>query len=174
MKLIDDKGRIFGRVNIIDLLVIVAVVLVAVFLGSKVMGGGGGLGSSTKLSYTVLVYNVDATVYESMVEMDLENNPDQLMADGNLLNGHVTGMTAVPSSGQVYSVMPNDEGSLSVATRPQGTYDLTFTVEATVGNAVKCEVGTQEVRIGKKHIVKTTNFEFEEGVILTCLKEAAQ
>ena len=30
------------------------------------------------------------------------------------------------------------------------------------------KVGTQEVRVGKGHILKTTHFEFNYGVIQTC------
>ena len=46
--------------------------------------------------------------------------------------------------------------------------DLTFTVEAYVLNNIKTELGSQEVRVGKTHIVKTTHYELNGGVILTC------
>ena len=35
-------------------------------------------------------------------------------------------------------------------------------------NATTNEVGTQEVRIGKQHTVKTVYFELANGVTLTC------
>ena len=38
-------------------------------------------------------------------------------------------------------------------------------------NAVTNEVGTQEVRIGKTHIVKTVHFELTNGTITTCEAE---
>ena len=49
--------------------------------------------------------------------------------------------------------------------------DLTFTIQANVVNAVTNEVGTQEVRIGKTHIVKTVHFELTNGTITTCTWE---
>ena len=49
--------------------------------------------------------------------------------------------------------------------------DLTFTIQANVVNAVTNEVGTQEVRIGKTHIVKTVHFELTNGIITTCEAE---
>ena len=51
--------------------------------------------------------------------------------------------------------------------------DLTFTVEATVPDAATNELGTQEVRIGKSHNLKTTHFEFASGIITGCEWEAA-
>ena len=99
--------------------------------------------------------------------------PDQLMASGDLLNGFVTDMKAEPSKGQVYNVNPDTNGGMNLTTSGGSTYDLTFTIEATVTNTVKNEVGTQEVRVGKTHIVKTTQFEFEKGVILTCEQATA-
>ena len=49
-----------------------------------------------------------------------------------------------------------------------GTYDLVFTIEATVKDNLTSELGTQEIRVGKNHIVKTTTFELENGTILSC------
>ena len=37
-----------------------------------------------------------------------------------------------------------------------------------VANSATNEVGTQEVRIGKAHTLKTTHFEFANGIITNC------
>jgi hypothetical protein len=50
----------------------------------------------------------------------------------------------------------------------EDTVDLTFTIVGYVENDIKTEIGSQEVRVGKSHIVKTTHFELNNGVILTC------
>ena len=58
-----------------------------------------------------------------------------------------------------------------------GTYDLVFTIEGSVKDNLTSELGSQEIRVGKTHIVKTTTFELENGVILSCERletEAAQ
>ena len=49
-----------------------------------------------------------------------------------------------------------------------GTYDLVFTIEGTIQNTVSSELGSQEIRVGKSHIVKTDLFELEHGVITSC------
>lgn len=37
--MIDEKGRLFGKINIVDLLVIIVVVILAVVLGMKLLAG---------------------------------------------------------------------------------------------------------------------------------------
>jgi len=171
MKVIDERGKFFGKINIIDLLVLLAVFLVIIVLAGKLMGGGGdGLGGSTKLTYTVKVYDVKEEVYQSMLKISL---PDQLMAAGDLLNGKVISMSAEQSQGKVYQVTPDQAGGMKLSTGEKDTYDLSFIVEAYVANEVKNELGTQEIRVGKKHILKTSHFEFEECVITACEQEKA-
>lgn len=169
MKVIDEKGRLFGKINLIDLLVLLLVVAVVVLLAGKFLGDGGmgGGNSGTKLTYTVKVANVSDEVYQSLSTIPL---PDQLMAAGDMLNGKVISMSEAPGSGAVY-VVPNQTG-IEMKTMETNTHDLTFTIEAYVANATKNELGTQEIRLGKTHIVKTQNMEFERGVITSLVKEA--
>lgn len=162
MKIIDEKGKIFGKLNIIDLLVILLVIAAVAFLGIKLANrDSGGVVGTTKLTYTVKVSAVEPEVYESVKQ----NIPGQLMASGELVNGTVVSVEAEPShSGASLST---EGGALDVTLRDD-LLDLVFTIEANVTNTVTNEVGTQEVRIGKSHIVKTTKFEMPSGVILTC------
>ena len=100
--MIDEKGRLFGKLNIVDLLVILVVLVAVVVLGVKFLGkdGGGGINpGKTQVTYTI---------------------------------------------------------------------DLLFTIECNVVNPVTTEIGTQEVRVGKTHTVKTDKFELMNGVILDC------
>lgn len=171
MKVIDQRGKFFGKINLIDLLVVLAILLVGIVLAGKLIGGGGdGLGGSTKLTYTVKVYDVKEEVYLAMQKISF---PDQLMAAGDLLNGKVISMGAEKSQGKVYQVTPDQAGGMKLSTGEKETYDLSFIVEAYVANEVKNELGTQEIRLGKKHILKTTHFEFEESMITTCEQEKA-
>ena len=169
MKLMDAKGRIFGRINVIDLLVLIVVIAAAVVLVGKLKDNGGSDGGDAmNLRYTVKVYGVEAEVYEALQGIAF---PDQLMANGEMLPGQVVSMEAQENEDRVYSVKPGSRpGGLEYIDETAHTYDLTFTIEAHVANNVTNEVGTQEIRVGKSHIVKTRNFELESGVILTCEK----
>lgn len=162
MHIVDEKGKIFGKLNIIDLFVVVILIAAVVLLGVKLANrNGGGVVGTTKLTYTVEVDAVEPEVYESVKE----NIPGQLMASGDLVDAYVVSVTASPSHSG--ASLDTSGGALDVTLRDD-LLDLVFTIEANVTNTVTNEVGTQEVRIGKSHIVKTTKFELPSGVILSC------
>lgn len=159
MKLVDEKGKLFGKLNIVDLLVIIVIVAAAALLAFKFLGGGSvGNGAAPKLIYTVRVMEVDQATYENVCQYvdSASGLRDQLMANGQLLDGYIVDVTATE-----HVASPNDEVGGE-------TLDLLFTIEATPSDTVQNTVGTQEVRIGKTHIVKSQHIEFENGVIMTC------
>lgn len=159
MKILDEKGKLFGKINIVDLLVIVLILVVAVVLGMKFLGGGTQVGDGEPrptLTYTVRVEEVDPATYESVCQFvdKAAGKKDQLMASGSLLDGYVVDVEA----------SSHDSGDPAADEK----LDLVFTVEVTTTDSLVNSVGTQEVRIGKTHILKSVHLEFEEGVILTC------
>lgn len=159
--MIDEKGRLFGKINLVDLLVLIVVVIAAGVLAVKFLGSREGSAGSTPIpvTYTVLVENVEDQVYQNI----LEHVPSTLMASGELLDGQVVAVSAAPHE---QTVTVNPSGTALVFNLGEDTWDLTFTIECNVVNPVTTEIGTQEVRIGKSHIVKTDKFELTNGVIL--------
>ena len=160
MKLVDDKGRLFGKLNIVDLLVILLVIAVGAVLAVKLLAPSddGGSTESRKLTYTVRVLEVTRDTYENVCQFvnAAEGKKDQLMASGQMLDGYVVDVTAT------------DHIPTSSDTVGGETLDLVFTVEVNVTEPIANKVGTQEVRIGKSHILKTVHLEFERSTILTC------
>ncbi len=166
MKVVDEKGKIFGKLNIIDLLVILLLIVAVCLVAIKVLRhDGAGNGSGTTLTYTVEIDGVAKSVYEEVKSfLPADGSGDQLMANGALVDAYVTDVKAIPHVN--YGV--NDAGQATVSTEQNGRLDLIFTVRANVFNTITNEVGTQEVRVGKTHILKTTHFEFINGTILSC------
>lgn len=163
--MIDEKGRLFGKINIIDLLVILLVLVVAVVVGLKLMGKNQGIpggGGGTMLTYTVRVSEVQPEVYEA-IKTRVDAGDAQLMANGEMLSANITAVSATPYQKPVETM----DGRIVYA---QDTQRMTvvFTIEANITNPVTQAVGTQEVRIGKAHIVKTVDFELVNGVIFSC------
>ena len=88
MKLVDEKGKLFGKLNIVDLLVIIVIVAAAVLLAFKLLGGSGGVGAAVpQVTYTVRVMEVDQATYDSVRQYvdSASGKQDQLMANGQLL-----------------------------------------------------------------------------------------
>lgn len=169
MKVVDEKGKLFGKLNIIDLLVILLLLVAVVLVGWKVLKKDGAIGAQhTVLTYTVEVKGVAESVYEGIKDyVPGENgNGDQLMANGNLVDAYVVAVEAKPHTGGL--TMTDVNGNKLNFPVEDNTLDLTFTIQARIVNATTNEVGTQEVRIGKSHIVKTVHFELNNGIITTC------
>ena len=170
MKLIDEKGKLFGKLNIIDLLVLVVIIAALGFAALRLRGGEAAnpVTYSTKLTYTTLVGPIDKDLYQEILhQMEAAGGQDQLMADGALVDGFVTGVEARPH--RTYET--NSDGVIVASEEDVnngGRYDLIFTVEANVPSVTTNKVGTQEVRVGKTHILKTTHFEFAYSTIQSC------
>ena len=165
--MIDEKGRLFGKINIVDLIVILVIVIAAVVVGMKFLGGSGNGNSAinpnkTPVRYTVLVEGVEPEVYENIQKYI----PGQLMASGEMLDGHVVAVEAVEGRTHTATVDTAD-GTLEIPVN-SGKLDLIFTIECNVVNSITTEIGTQEVRVGKTHTVKTDKFELINGIILDC------
>lgn len=170
MKVVDEKGKLFGKLNIIDLLVIIFIVAAAVVVGVKLLGGGSDDNApAVKLTYTVHVTAQDSELVERVAEYvnTATGTKDQLMASGNLLDAYIVDYWTEPTR---YNRM--SDGTVTIldgtAAEEAGLVDIYFVIEAYVTDRVTNEVGTQEVRVGKTHIVKTTNLEFIGGTIASC------
>lgn len=165
-------GKVFGKLNVIDLLVIIIAIIIVVAVALKVTGRAGAARTETGTSirYTVKAEGIDRKVYESIenyiAAAKAAGKPgDQLMASGELLNGYVTSVTATPKANE--ATVSTSTGSVYFTAGRDDLVDLTFEVEGYVANNIKTELGTQEVRAGKGHILKTTHFELSYATILS-------
>lgn len=91
------------------------------------------------------------------------------MTGSQMLNGEITAVegTMVEEDSVRYR---KDAGSnqLTSYRSDAGSYDLVFTIEATLENTANNALGTQEVRVGRSYTVKTNSFELANGLILSC------
>lgn len=178
MKLIDEKGKLFGKLNIIDALVLLVVVLAVALVGLKAWQNHQAQleqqeAEENKVEeehwvyYTVKVTEVDPEVYEVVERfVDAESGKmDQMVSSDGLEDGFVIGVTAAPhvtyvecSDGTVKRVESSGE---------DGRLDLTFTAVANVKDFIKNRMGGQEIRANIPYILKTTHFEFRDSVILS-------
>ncbi|MBQ7566286.1 MAG: DUF4330 domain-containing protein [Oscillospiraceae bacterium] len=163
MKIIDSKGRLFGKINLIDLLVIlliVAVVVAAVlrYLNTETANNKYDESLNRHFVYTTIC----RVVYKEIAENAKDEAGHQLMAGGELVDDcFITAVEHRP----YYESYVDADGKLQHQVSDEFC-DVVFTIEATapfVNNAYK--VGTQEVRVGRTHIVKTDTFEMTGTVV---------
>ena len=163
--MIDEKGRLFGKINIIDLLVILIVVIAAAAVAVKLLGNSSFFAEAPQTS--TVVYTVKVSCVQPEVFQAIQAYPDDpLMAGGKLYpEAKVISVTSEPHPS---SMTVSNQSGVLVLPLDDDLLDLTFTIQAEIEDPVTTLVGTQEVRIGKTHIVKTAHYELAGGVILTC------
>lgn len=157
MKIINEKGKLFGIINLVDLLVLLAVVLAVGGVGWRLLGSKVVEAAAPKvtMTYTVRVRGVNGRMQDE-IRKNLEVN-NRIIAGNDYVSGaYVTGVEFVPFIQQ----NPTAEGLLVDAVDPTRV-DAIFTVQATVSKEVPVyKVGTQEIRVGYGHYLKTPLIEY--------------
>ena len=131
MKIINEKGKLFGLINIVDLLVLIAAVAVAAGVGYKLFAPQIKESVQPQVELTAIVRVRGATPF---LVTEVERNSQ-------------VGKQLVSGNSYVTAVDPDKK-------------DIVFTIKTTVpkGTATP-SIGTQEVRAGRTFIVKTNDFE---------------
>jgi hypothetical protein len=155
LKILDEKGRLFGKLNLIDLLVVLVILAVVVGVFWKLAGDevteAIAPASEVTLEYEVLCTAINNDVCDYAVS----HIGGQMMSNGDLIDGYVVDCVVEP-----YITTSNDADGNTVAVVDQARSNLRFTLRATVSASdLTNSVGSQEVRVGKSHIVKTEAIE---------------
>ncbi len=147
----DGKKR--RKFNIVDAVILVVIALLIVFVVWKVVVPNSYVSDYQKITYTVRVEAIPKTMYDGIKK----NMPSQLVSSGEYVDGSVISAESFPC--QVETI----EDSYGNTVVPGQDYvTAIFTVTANVDmNALTTKVGTQEVRTGREHIVKTRFFEVD-------------
>lgn len=159
MKILDEKGKLFGKLNLIDLIVVLVIIAVVAAVAWK-MGGSAVTeaiaGNDNTIRYEVLCVKVDAdasTFAESHVG-------GQLMSNGDMQDGYIVDCVVEPYT----QVVLDNEGNAQLVEDP-AYRNVRFTIEANVVEAANAySIGSQELRVGKSHIVKTTELEITGNI----------
>ena len=182
MKLFDEKGKVFGKINVIDLLVIIVIIAALIVVGIKVFGGGqanqGANSDSSvqpgdaaeRLTYTVRVTAQRKEVAEQIARFVnvSEGKKEQLQHGGKLVeDAYVVDFWTEPCR---YNVIASGEVEMIGAAEADaaGLVDICLVVESVVKDPLINAVGSLEVRIGKQHVLKTVHMEFASGVVVAC------
>ena len=167
MKVINEKGKLFGIINIVDLLALLLVLFVIAVVAWKLFGDSIAetasknreeaeraemLANRVKVTYTVRCANQRSSAFDALEKFGY---PQQLAVNEGVIDGaYVTAAYSEPSM----NVFGNSEGA-GVETPYGSRVDIVVTIEALVPPDAFITVGSQEVRVGKTHTVKTQFWE---------------
>ncbi|MDO5141807.1 MAG: DUF4330 domain-containing protein [Eubacteriales bacterium] len=155
MKIINEKGKLFGLINIVDLLVLVAVIAVVAGVGYKLFAPQIAEATNPPVPMTVTVRVRGATPF-LVQEVQRNSQVGKRTVSGSSYTDAI--ITDMKIEDYVQQVVTAD-GRIVDALDPSKK-DLVFTIEATVpkGTATP-SIGTQEIRAGRTMIIKTNDFE---------------
>lgn len=148
MKLFDEKGKVFGFVNIIDLLVILAILAVGFVGVYKMTGKTTVLSGGDKGEVTL---NLRASGRLPFIAKGFHIG-DKLVSAGDFVeDSEIVSVSTTPT----VSVFTNDEGIPFKRENPL-IVDVLISIKAkTKTNGPVMKVGIQEVAIGKTFTVRT-------------------
>ncbi|MCX7920989.1 MAG: DUF4330 domain-containing protein [Clostridia bacterium] len=153
MRIIDEKGKLFGFINIIDLSVLLVFVLLLGAVGYKVMDNK--LEAAPAETKEVLV-GVKCRLKSEAAAKALKSGDNRLIS-GNKFVDDAT-IEDVTFDTAEYGI-PTADGRYVITKHPlaKDIY-VTFKMKANADTTI-LKVGTQEVSIGKQFIVKTQTTE---------------
>lgn len=164
MALADNKGRLFGRINIVDFVIILLIILIAVGGYMFFFGGDEKQVTDTgKVMYDFEITNVSKDFVDAITPGD----PIRDSTRGNEL-GTVVGKVSRGAT------MLNEDlinGKYIIAEVPDA-YDVVITIEAN-GNITPANVivGGAEIKVGKKFFIKGKGYANQGFVTKMTLNE---
>ena len=140
MKIINEKGKLFGVINIVDLLVLLAVIAVAAGVGYKLFAPQIANATAKQVPMTVTVRVRGATPF--LVEEVQRNSQigKKIVSGSSYTDAVITDMQIEPYDQQVTTA----DGKIVTARDPDKR-DLVFTIETTVAEGTAApSIGTQK------------------------------
>ena len=156
--IIDKKGKLFGKINLLDILIIL-VVLAFVALGAAKLFSGftSSKNETTELIYTIEVTKKDADFFESIKEGDsvFKKNTKEP-------NGEVVSCEVAPAQ----YITKNLDSLTFEITEAENKFDgkIKIKVQADI-NQPDLMVDNEAIKIGKDYAVRTENSVLEGYII---------
>ncbi|MDR1117497.1 MAG: DUF4330 domain-containing protein [Oscillospiraceae bacterium] len=163
MKVVNEKGKLFGVINLVDLFVVIFVLLVGAGVVWKVFGTQVNqiVASPTDITFTVRIKGTHPRYYDSLTANGF---PQQILAgDSFIADAYI-----VSCEKQDYITQVITSDGRIVDAKDGTKIDALVTIQAKVSDTAAIKLGTQEIRAAKEYIVKTKYFEMY-GTIETIL-----
>jgi hypothetical protein len=155
MKIINDKGKLFGIINVADLLILIAIIAVAGAIGWQLFGAqvNDAVSPQVELTAEVVIIGTAPRLVQEIERQDLVG--ERLVSGNEYMNATVTDVWMEDYVMQAI----RDDGVIVDATDPSKK-DVVVQIKTTVAKGTASpKIGSQELRAGKTFIVKTQTFE---------------
>lgn len=157
MKLVNEKGKLFGMINLVDLLVLLAIIAVLGGVGWKLLAPKvtEAVSPQVTMTTTLRIRGVTPFLLSEVTRTDNDQTGKQLVSGNSYVDATIESITVEDYIQQVTT----SDGRIVNALDPSKK-DIVIIVKSQVAkNTPTPKIGTQEVRAGRTFIVKTNNFE---------------
>lgn len=153
MKIVNEKGKLFGLINIIDLTIIVLVLLVGAVLVLKTVGKDVGPIVSEESQQSITVTFRSAVRNDEQIKALKEK--DQLIS---LLKPTDAYVKTVSYNDLKLSISTADGRQVQAIDPERKELIVTFTMKTSGGNGI-IKLDSQDIAVGKEFTLKTRTFE---------------
>lgn len=155
MKVINEKGKLFGIINVVDLILLIAVVAVVGAIGWHLFGGAVNDAVSPQVKLTAQV-DIIGTAPRIIQEIERQDLVGQKIVSGN----QYVDATITDVKLEDYVIQATRADGVIVDAKDPSKKDVIVTITTTVPKGTASpKIGSQEVRAGRTYIVKTQTFE---------------
>ncbi len=155
MKFIDDKGKLFGKVNIVDIIVVLVIVAIVAavavrFTSDKLNANGLNPASEDQYCYVTAYSSLQVPEVAASLKVG-----DHIVAGGKYTDAEIVDIKVEPAA----YVGVNTEGKAVYSEHPLWK-DVTVVIKEKIDPSnITIKVGGQEARVGYSYIVKTQTVE---------------
>ena len=160
MKIVDEKGKLFGLINIVDLLVVILIIAIVGVVAVKILGDKATNVIATKVDCYIEV-TMDGLYPEIVDEAMRQGLPGQRLVSGN---EYVSGAVIVDIwEKEFIARIETEDGFISAVDPTKKGMTVLIKTQVPPDTAAPT-IGSQDLKAGKAYIVKTQTFE-REGII---------
>lgn len=157
MKLIDEEGKIFGKVNLIDLIVVFMAIFLVTAVCYKLIGPKISTSQVAQGEVTALV---KCTFRTESVAKSVQKGQKLVYGTNYIEGATITDVSYMPAD----YISTDYQGNVHVKKHPV-LQDVFITITAKLNtNAAILKIGTQELCQGKKFTIKTHTLEIDGSV----------
>nr|WP_317359881.1 DUF4330 domain-containing protein [uncultured Tyzzerella sp.] len=154
-KIVDEKGKLFGIVNIVDLLVAIVIIGVIAVIGIRITSSARNAEGESPLDGKKEIY---VTLYGNSIVPEAAETlkpGDKLVANNVFTDAEIVSVDVAPAA----YITTNSDGEAILEEHPLWK-DITVVIKDTVNaSSPILKAGNQEVRVNYNFILKTQQFE---------------
>jgi hypothetical protein len=155
MKLINEKGKLFGIINVVDLLILLAIVAIVGAIGMQLFGQkiNDVVSPQVEITAEVVIIGTPPRLVNEIFRQDLVG--EKLVAGNEYMNA-----TIVDVWEEDYVMQAIRSDGVIVDSTDPSKKDVVIKIKSTVAKGTPSpKIGSQELRAGRTYILKTQTFE---------------